>query len=80
MGFMEREQILTDYLGKEKLKGLWTRAKELKCNPDDIMDAVCLSVTAGLKAKGSCETVPGNPQKDARGLRMQMVVPIRSFC
>ena len=77
MGFMEREQILTDYLGKENLKGLWNRAKDLKCNPDDVIDAVCLAVAASLKAMDKCETVPEKPQKDARGLLMQMVVPKR---
>lgn len=74
-GFSERESILKEYLDKEQLQGLWNKAKKLKCNPDDVMDAVCLAVVAGLKAYDMCETVPKNPQKDARGLYMQMVVP-----
>ena len=61
------------------MDGLWNKAKELKCQPDDIMDAVCLAVAAGLKAQDMCETVPENPQKDARGLLMQMIVPCRSI-
>lgn len=39
------------------------------------LDAVCLAVTASMKNKGHCETVPDKPCKDARGLFMQMVIP-----
>lgn len=78
-GFSERAHILSEYVECKSLDGLWNKAKELKCQPDDIMDAVCLAVTAGLKAQDMCETVPENPQKDARGLLMQMIVPCRSI-
>lgn len=74
-GFAEREHVLAEYLDKEDLKGLWYKAKELRCHPDDIMDAVCLAVTAGLKAQNLCESIPASPQTDARGLLMQMIVP-----
>lgn len=74
-GFSERAHILSEYLGMENLEGMWNKAKELRCNPDDIIDAVCLAVTAGLKAQNMCETVPADPKADARGLLMQMIVP-----
>lgn len=74
-GFSERVHILSEYLNKENLEELWNLAKSLQCNPDDIIDAVCLAVTAGLKAQGDCETVQKAPQKDGKGLLMQMVVP-----
>lgn len=74
-GFGERAQILSGYLGKEKPEELYDKAGELRCRPDDIMDAVCLAVVAGLKAQGMCETVPADPKTDAEGLLMQMVIP-----
>ena len=33
------------------------KVKELRCNPDDFLDAVCLAVTAALTAHGLCETI-----------------------
>ena len=75
-GFSERVHILSEYLNRENLDGLWNKAKELRCNPDDIADAVCLAVVAGLKAQDMCETVPAAPHTDARGLLMQMIVPV----
>lgn len=74
-GFEERKEILSSYLDPAKLEGLWEKGKELKCNPDDVMDAVCLAVVAVLKAQGDCTTVPPQPETDARGLLMQMIVP-----
>lgn len=74
-GLYERESILVEYLGTDNVKDLRSMSKNLGCSPDDILDAVCLAVTANLKAEGLCETIPENPQKDSRGLLMQMVVP-----
>lgn len=59
-GFGERVHILSEYLNRENLDGLWNKAKEFRCNPDDIADAVCLAVVVGLKAEDMCETVPVN--------------------
>ena len=55
--------------------GLRDKSKELKCNKDDVVDAVCLAVVASIKSHGQCETVPKVPEKDAEGLYMQMVIP-----
>lgn len=74
-GISERQHILADYLDKEDLKGLWDKAKELQCNPDDVLDAACLAVAAGLKAQGMYGVVLEHPMKDARGLWMQIVYP-----
>ena len=74
-GFNERIQILSKYLGHENTEGLWDKGKMLRCNPDDIVDAVCLAVVAEQKAQGNFATVPEKPGRDARGLLMQMVVP-----
>ena len=74
-GLEERRNILLKYLKNEMLDGISDRAKSLRCMPDDIMDALCLAVSAAFKAHGMCETIPKNPEKDARGLIMQMIAP-----
>ncbi|MBP3818631.1 MAG: DUF429 domain-containing protein [Butyrivibrio sp.] len=74
-GINERIHILSKYIDVEGLKGIRDYAKTLYCKPDDILDAICLAVTASMKDKGQCETVPDKPCMDARGLFMQMVIP-----
>ena len=74
-GLEERRNILLKYLKNETLDGIPDRAKFLGCMPDDIMDAICLAVSAALKAHGMYETIPEKPEKDVRGLIMQMIVP-----
>ena len=74
-GLEERRNILLKYLNNEILYGIPDRAKVLRCMPYDIMDALCLAVSAAYKAHGMVETIPENPEKDARGLIMQMIVP-----
>ena len=77
IGFSERANILKKYLPEESLFGMWDLAREFKCNPDDLLDAACLAVTAALSAKDMCETVPENPEpkQDDEGLYMKMTVP-----
>ena len=74
-GLEERRNILLKYLKNEMLEGIPDRAKFLGCMPDDIIDALCLAVSAALKAHGMCETIPEKPEKDSKGLIMQMIVP-----
>ena len=74
-GLEERRRILEKYLKNGMMDGIQVRAKELNCMPDDIMDAVCLAVSAALKAHGMYETIPEEPETDTRGLVMQMIVP-----
>ena len=74
-GLEERRNILLKYLKNEMLDGIQDRAKSLRCMPDDIMDALCLAVSAALKAHGMCETIPEKPEKDSKGLIMQMIAP-----
>ena len=77
LGFSERCYILSEYLGdgNDLLKKLSSKAKELGCSPDDVVDATCMAVTAAMKAHDMCETVPAEPEKDSTGLLMQMIVP-----
>ena len=74
-GIEERRNILLKYLTHEMLDDISDRVKSLRCMPDDIMDALCLAVSAAYKAHGMFETIPENPEKDARGLIMQMIAP-----
>ena len=74
-GLEERRNILLKYLKNDMLDEIRDRAKFLGCMPDDIMDALCLAVSASFKAHGMCETILENPERDARGLIMQMIVP-----
>ena len=75
IGITQREQILSEFVKDEKMHNTYQLAKELECKQDDILDAVCLAVTAALKAHGLAETIPAEPKADSRGLLMQMVVP-----
>lgn len=74
-GPYERISILSEFLGKEELSGIYGKAKELKCNQDDLIDAICLAVTGALYTHGQCETIPEKPEPDENGLLMQLTVP-----
>lgn len=53
-GAAERIAVLNQYLLETAIPDLGTASKEHKCKPDDILDAVCLSVTAALFSLGLC--------------------------
>jgi len=74
-GFSERATILKKYLPGASISGMWDRTKEFRCSPDDMLDAVCLAVTAALSAQGMCETIPEEPEQDETGLYMKLTVP-----
>lgn len=74
-GIKERTAILGKYLDEVSLEKVIEISKQLKCNADDITDAVCLAIVANLKSLGKSETIPQNPMMDETGLFMQMVVP-----
>ena len=74
-GIHERVAVLRKHLPNLSVEGLQSKAKELKCNIDDIVDATCLAVTASLAASGQCETIPACPEQDERGLYMRLTVP-----
>ena len=74
-GFSERAAVLKKYLPGESFSEMWDRAKELHCNPDDLLDAVCLAVTARMASQGMCETIPAEPEQDDTGLYMKLTIP-----
>lgn len=77
VGLQQRESVLKRYLPDIIWPGLSSQAKELKCNPDDTVDAICLCITGALKAHGMCETIPEKPQKDGKGLYMKLTIPTK---
>ena len=74
-GPSERISILSEFLDKKDLLGIYDKAKELRCNQDDLIDAICLAVTGALYAHGQCETIPETAERDEKGLLMQLTVP-----
>ena len=54
---------------------LYVKAKEFKCNADDLADAIGLAVAARLKIQGMCETIPEEPEMDSNGLYMKLTIP-----
>ena len=74
-GMLERVDILKKYVPMIVITDILQKAKQYKCNADDIVDALCLAVTANLNVQGKAEPIPARPQKDAMGLEMQMIIP-----
>lgn len=76
-GIEERYHILERFLEPGELGDVQLIANQLKCKKDDVLDAVCLAVTARMKAAGGCESITGDEEHNvnSKGLVMQMVVP-----
>ena len=76
-GIISRVELLAKHLPQVTLDFVETEAKKNKCNEDDVVDAICLAVTARLHMRKKTERLPleYSPKKDAKGLPMQMVVP-----
>lgn len=75
-GMEERIQILSRYIKIQSLKELSETARALKCNVDDIIDAICLAIVGNLITQGKYEVIPNEPMTDDMGLFMQMVIPL----
>ena len=74
-GLEERLSILRRYLPELSKSMILKKSRELRCNRDDIIDAICLAVTGRLSTLGKAESIPEKPSKDSTGLMMQMVIP-----
>ena len=81
-GITKRVEVLKERLKPGALDDIKSLAEKGNCKQDDVLDAVCLAVTARLKADGKCESIHGELRPgeefivDNTGLRMQMVVPV----
>ena len=51
-GPSQRLDILSEYLERENISGMYDKAKALGCKQDDLIDALCLAVTGALYAHG----------------------------
>ncbi len=74
-GMLERVKILRRYLPQADVRFITEQAEKYRCMEDDIVDAVCLAVTANLYSQGKGEPIPQKPMQDDTGLLMQMIVP-----
>ena len=74
-GPSQRIAILSEFLDQKELYRMYNKAKELRCNQDDLIDAICLAVTGALYAHGQYETISAEPESDDKGLIMKMTVP-----
>ena len=74
-GPSQRKAVLSEFLDKKDLYGMYDNAKELGCKQDDLIDAICLAVTGALYAHGQYETIPAEPMRDEKELHMQLIVP-----
>ena len=74
-GIRERAAVIGKYLPEVTEGWISSRSRALKCKKDDIVDSICLSVTANLMLQGRTETIPPEPEADDTGLLMQMVIP-----
>lgn len=74
-GILERIRILSKYSNDINFHKIELAAKNYKCNIDDIIDAICLAVSANFVHQGEYMVIPESPMMDETGLIMQMVVP-----
>jgi 8-oxo-dGTP diphosphatase len=74
-GIEERINLLERYIPKLLITELSNLSKSIKCNVDDIVDAICLAVTSNIAAQGYFEIIHEIPMYDETGLLMQMAIP-----
>lgn len=76
-GICDRSLILEKYIDGVSFDEIKAISSKLKCNMDDVTDAVCLALVANMKSLGNTETIPDKPMVDETGLLMQMIVPVK---
>jgi predicted RNase H-like nuclease len=73
-GASEREELLSACLGGDIVQVALSRAGR-GVAADDVLDSLAAAFTAGRSAAGQFERLPPDPPLDARGLRMEMIIP-----
>ena len=71
-GYRQREALLQQWCGQATVNARAMRA-ELKCQMDDLLDALVVLWTAERIAAGTAMSIPATPPVDACGLRMEML-------
>ncbi len=74
-GIIERLKLIVTYIPDISLENIMAISKNMKCNIDDIIDAIILAITANLSVQGYCESLPEEPMQDETGLFMQYLIP-----
>lgn len=74
-GIQDRSRILQKYIDGVSFEEMKALSSRIKCNMDDITDAVCLAIVANIKSLGKTETIPEHPMMDETGVLMQMRIP-----
>jgi predicted RNase H-like nuclease len=75
-GLRERLSVLEPYLphAGEVFEGIRDRVSRRDAAPDDVVDALAAAVTA-FRFADRLRTLPDRPERDAAGLRCEMVLP-----
>lgn len=73
LGFAERKLVLSQYLTHTEQALEAIIAKYPKLLMDDFIDAMVLAVIGHMGMENGFETIPKQPQKDSRGLPMEIV-------
>jgi predicted RNase H-like nuclease len=76
VGRKERMKLLAPmFSGLENIVAESRKPKEVE--PDDILDALVAAWTAGQTVVGKVGTLPPNPEFDSKGLRMEILCPVK---
>jgi predicted RNase H-like nuclease len=76
VGRKERMKLLAPiFSGLEQIVAETRKPKEVE--PDDILDALVAAWTAGQTVIGKAGTLPQNPEFDSKGLRMEILCPVK---
>jgi predicted RNase H-like nuclease len=77
-GAAERQKVLEEVLSPtmfqiEQLLAAGSSFKKREVAPDDFLDALAVAATAWLGVARGLSTLPPDPERDERGLPMEMV-------
>jgi predicted RNase H-like nuclease len=74
-GFLERIKALRDFCMStdEIVDAALSKYRRKEVSKDDILDALAAAITAKLGSKDGFEYVPGKPETDIKGLKIQTV-------
>jgi len=74
-GFLERIKALRDFCKStdEIVKAAISKYRRKEVAKDDILDALAAAITAKFGSEEGFEYVPGKPETDIKGLKIQMV-------
>ena len=72
-GYEERAALLADVLSIPIPDRREARSMTRPCSPDDVLDAIVAAWTASRVVAGIAKRLPDDPERDKKGLRMEIV-------